>query len=141
MKGSIILIEDLEITLELMKCFLEKAGFKNIVVFESPLAALHQIEQGLKPSVIITDYRMPEMTGVELLESVSAIYKNIPSIIITGDPGSVYDRGKYEIVEKGGIDFFYDLVKKMKQLYLKPDKFSHIQENNKVKRQKCISKN
>ena len=34
--------------------------------------------------LVITDLKMPEMTGDELLKQITANYKNIPVIILTG---------------------------------------------------------
>lgn len=114
MSEPIMLVEDAETGLELIEYFLKKAGFKKVAAFNSPTKALQKVEQGLKPSFIITDYCMPQMTGTELLENVSKIHCDIPSIIITGDSSSIKNRDKYEIIEKGDTDFFATLVRKVK---------------------------
>ncbi len=56
--------------------------------------------------LIITDQRMPEMTGIEFLESIIPIYPNIPRVLLTGytDITAVIDainRGSvYKYVQK-----------------------------------------
>lgn len=119
MDGPILLIDDLDISLDLMKSFLYKAGYKNIVTYECPIKALHDIEQGLIPKIIITDYRMPGMNGIQFLEAAFSVCRPVPSIIITGDPGSI-DLSRFEckVLEKGKLDFFPTLINTVKD-YIK----------------------
>jgi CheY-like chemotaxis protein len=113
--GPIIIIDDLDISLELMKSFLNKAGFENIITYECPIKALHDIEQGLLPSIIVTDYRMPGMNGLQFLEAAFSVCRPVPSIIITGDPGSIDLSGfDCKILEKGNLDFFQILINTVK---------------------------
>jgi len=45
--------------------------------------ALSELESG-KFNMVITDLRMPNMTGLELLEKVKAKYPKLPVILISG---------------------------------------------------------
>ena len=48
--------------------------------------ALAHIQEGLEPDFILTDYRMPEINGVELIRKIRAAFKQeVPVAIMTGD--------------------------------------------------------
>ena len=52
--------------------------------------------------LVITDLKMPEMTGEELLKNITANYKNIPVIILTGH-GTI--ETAVETMHNGAYDF------------------------------------
>jgi two-component system response regulator FixJ len=57
---------------------------------------------GIRDGVLVTDLRMPDMTGVELLQALSLAGTTLPSIVITGHgdvPMAV------EAMKAGAIDF------------------------------------
>ena len=73
--------------------------------FESPHDVLLQLESGIKPEVIISDVRMPQMTGVELMEQVKAEHPDIPFIIMTAHSDldsavTAYKSGAFEYLPK-----------------------------------------
>jgi len=69
-----------------------------------------------KPDVIITDIRMPDMTGLELMEQLSARNSDIPIIVITAHSDldsavSAYQGGAFEYLPKPfDIDEAVELV-------------------------------
>ena len=117
MEGPIVVVDDMEIALDLMKTFMNRAGFQNINIYDSPLKALHDIEQGLCPGLIITDYRMPGLNGIQFLDAVSTVFPGVPAIIISGAPDSIPRISEnYKILEKGGTDFFKILISLIKNI-------------------------
>jgi len=54
----------------------------NIIAVTSAIEALAQIER-TQPDLIITDYHMPGMTGLELIEHVRSRQISIPIILMT----------------------------------------------------------
>ncbi len=46
--------------------------------------ALKQLEENKNVSMVITDMRMPKMTGLELLQAVKERKPNIPVVLISG---------------------------------------------------------
>lgn len=62
---------------------LKEMGFEIIGSFRSPLKALPAI-MSKKPDLIITDIRMPGMTGLELIQKVRSQHLNCEFIIVSG---------------------------------------------------------
>ncbi len=65
----------------------------EVLTADSGRAALEIIRDNLDIAVAVVDQRMPEMSGVELLEKMHANYSNIVKIVLTGytDMGALID--------------------------------------------------
>lgn len=81
-QNTILVIDDEEEVMVRLKRFLEKEGF---LVFgtTNPEEGLRIIEQN-KIDVVITDVKMKEMDGIELLRRAKALYQDIEGIVVTG---------------------------------------------------------
>ncbi len=79
---------------------LEGEGY-NTFLAENGLKALEIIEKE-NIDIVITDLRMPEMAGEELLKRISRDYKNIPVIILTGH-GTI--ENAVQTMRDGAYDF------------------------------------
>jgi DNA-binding response OmpR family regulator len=66
------------------KRFLERQGSFQIETASSVKEALQKIKQK-KYDVIISDYQMPEMNGLDLLKELRAGENNVPFILLTGE--------------------------------------------------------
>ena len=73
----------------------------NVYEAENGLEAL-KIIASKDVDLVITDLKMPEMTGEELLKNITANYKNIPVIILTGH-GTI--ETAVETMHNGAYDF------------------------------------
>ncbi len=81
--SSILVVEDETELASLFKAFLERMGFEA-VAFTDPLMALEFFKQGTKEfSLILTDLRMPEMSGLELAAEIRKFNGKIKIILIT----------------------------------------------------------
>jgi CheY-like chemotaxis protein len=60
-------------------------------VFNSPKAALDKIKE-LNPAVIVTDYMMPEMGGLEFVKKATKLVPTSAFILITGHLYEVADK-------------------------------------------------
>jgi signal transduction histidine kinase/ActR/RegA family two-component response regulator len=49
--------------------------------------ALEHLRDGLKPDVVVTDYKMPRMDGAELADDIHEHHPSMPVLIITGYTG------------------------------------------------------
>ncbi len=58
----------------------------NVKSFKDVAKALNWIKAGNKVDLIITDYLLPEINGLEFIEYLrnDLLYKGIPTILITG---------------------------------------------------------
>jgi len=132
----IMIIDDIDLSLELLRAFLCKAGFSNIVAYECPIKALHEIEQGLHPALIITDYKMPAMNGIQFIEAAFSVCKPVSTIIISGDISSI-QASKYnsKLLEKGMPDFFNTLISMVKSSFT-DSKSNDLSENFKILQKK-----
>ncbi|MDG5814828.1 response regulator [Chitinispirillales bacterium ANBcel5] len=140
MAGSILILDDVEIGLTVMKMFLKKSGYSNIVTFDDPHTALSYIKDTEVPSLIITDYKMPKMTGLDFLNLVSSLKPDIEAIIVTGDAKAVSGKcGKYTVVEKGCVDFFKNILALVTSKMSKPKKTQTTFDSQKIKIGSMIS--
>ncbi len=80
-KPLIFYVDDEVRNLSLMEMMLSDQY--DIRCFESGIEAIKLLKE-LNPTVIITDQRMPAMTGLEFLEVSSQILPDSPRIIVTG---------------------------------------------------------
>ncbi len=130
---QIVFVDDDTKTCELIQRFSEDTNY-DCVTFQNPHHALEYINSN-RVDLIITDLRMPGMTGIELLQNVRDQNSNVPVIVITGY--SSVDSA-VEALRLGATDF----IKKpfdMEELFVVIDKtLQHTQlaqENKLLKRQ------
>jgi CheY-like chemotaxis protein len=82
-KVRLLVVDDEPVILQTMTAILENEGFA-VLTAEDGFAALN-ILRGASPDLIITDLRMPNMSGFELLSVVRRRYPHIPIIVISGE--------------------------------------------------------
>ncbi|AWL10654.1 Nitrogen regulation protein NR(I) [Saliniradius amylolyticus] len=86
--------------------------------FENPQDLLLQLQTEQQPEVIVSDIRMPQMGGMELLQEVHQLYPNLPVIIMTAHSDldsavNAYKSGAFEYLPKPfDIDEAVTLVKR-----------------------------
>ncbi len=78
---KILVVDDDTTFLLMLKSFLEKKGYRAVTESnaEKGLEALHQSEFDL----ILSDYRMPGMDGIEMLSTINGLNIKTPLILIT----------------------------------------------------------
>jgi CheY-like chemotaxis protein len=83
-RPRVLVVDDNPDALTILRLFLEGHGFQVITV-ESVRSAWMRIQGGL-PDLIITDYTMPDLTGVDLCRRLRADQRtrNIPIVMHTG---------------------------------------------------------
>jgi two-component system phosphoglycerate transport system response regulator PgtA len=79
---NIMLVDDDRECLESMTSALQLAGFQ-VREFDSPVQALRQYSPQTT-DVVITDYCLPGMSGIDLLEKIHRIDEGAPVIVISG---------------------------------------------------------
>lgn len=83
---SVLLLEDDPLVLTATRMLLESIGCK-VQAARTAAEALHKVTQGLKPDLVLADYRLPGgvdgLTAVERLRA--ALSPALPAVLITGD--------------------------------------------------------
>lgn len=82
MAQSILIVDDNPNMSTLLSEMLEIFDYESELA-EDGLIALEKLESK-KFSLVITDMKMPNMTGLELLENVKQKYPKIPVVLISG---------------------------------------------------------
>ncbi|MDY0290810.1 MAG: response regulator [Desulfuromonadaceae bacterium] len=100
MQEKIVVIDDELAVLELCRIILESRGYE-VRVASSGDEGLRLIES-FKPALILLDYMMPGMDGMEVLRKVKTTYKDIYVVMFTGkgsEPVAV------EVMKAGASDY------------------------------------
>ena len=84
---KILVVDDLSTMRRLIKNILKQIGFTNVDEAENGQAALAKIGDGGNYDFVISDWNMPEMTGIELLKQVRAneATKDLPFLMVTAE--------------------------------------------------------
>ncbi|HYI42318.1 MAG TPA: response regulator, partial [Sphingomicrobium sp.] len=82
-RATILLVDDEELVRVGTADMLSDIGY-DVVEASSGAEALRLIRDGSAPDLMITDYLMPGMNGVELVQSVRALAPSMPVMLITG---------------------------------------------------------
>jgi len=102
MSGELILIaednKDIRRTIE--EAILKPAGY-SVHSVEDGKSALALVGE-LQPDLVLTDYRMPDITGLELIKSLQNDFPEIPVILMTSD---MSNQLVLESMRAGAVDF------------------------------------
>lgn len=80
---SILLVDDDPLVLVGTSAMLEDLGH-SVTSATCPMEALTCLETGAAPDVIVTDYAMPGMSGLDLARRIKGRWPNMPVIIASG---------------------------------------------------------
>jgi two-component system response regulator FixJ len=98
--ATIYVIDDDEAVRESLEFLLKTAGI-TVRGFESAKAFL-EILPGVRSGCVVTDVRMPDMTGIDLLRMMSEAKRDLPVIVITGHGDIAL---AVEAMKIGAVDF------------------------------------
>ena len=84
MKFKILIVDDSRAMRRLIRRSLRKSGFSNIEVEEAEngVEAIEKFKSFL-PNLILSDWNMPEMNGIDLLKTLNKQYSNVNLGFIT----------------------------------------------------------
>lgn len=80
---TVVFVEDDEDQLHVIPRMLQQLGY-TVHAFADGASALAALRQGLSAQVVVTDFDMPQMTGVELARSLFEAGLRLPVILISG---------------------------------------------------------
>ena len=104
-KGKIVVVDDEKIVTSAFKTLLKVEGFNDGHFFNSPNEALDFLQNN-KPDIVISDFLMPDMNGLEFLTKVNEIYPEVSKILLTGYADkenairAINEVGLYRYIEK-----------------------------------------
>lgn len=83
-RGSVFVVDDNAVLAEFAATVLEAAGYE-VRHFLDPKALLVALEAAdPKPAVLVTDYEMGEMNGLELILSSHKLHPSLKTLLVSG---------------------------------------------------------
>ena len=82
-KGKIVVVDDEKIVTSAFSTLLKVEGFSDAHFFNNPKDAVEFLKQNT-PDLVISDFLMPEMNGLEFLSEVNKLYPEVSKILLTG---------------------------------------------------------
>ncbi len=99
-RAKICAVDDSRMILNIYKATLHEIGFEP-VLFEFPAGALEWLDKE-KPSLVLTDLNMPEISGIQLTQGIRKKYsaEELPVIMVTTQS----DTQDHEAAEAAGVN-------------------------------------
>lgn len=103
--GKIVVVDDEKMVTSAFKTLLRVEGFDNAVFFNDPKKAVEFLKTE-PPDIIISDFLMPEMNGLEFLKEAKKLYPEVSMILLTGYADkenaikAINETGLYKYIEK-----------------------------------------
>ena len=82
MARAVLIIEDEAILAKNMQRYLQRAGYQVATVASGEEGLAHL--DACHPDVVLLDYRLPRMNGLEVLTELQARHRPVKTIMITG---------------------------------------------------------
>jgi len=116
--ARILIVDDNQTNIELLIALLEDAGYLYLEGIQNPLHIDDKIAS-FQPDLILLDYRMPELSGIEVLEHMNRTYGDEapPVVVITVQNDKEI---RLRSLELGAIDFLtkpFDYDEILKRLH------------------------
>jgi two-component system cell cycle response regulator CpdR len=83
-RPRVLLVDDDALCLRLLQALITDACGAEVDAFINPLHALDRARD-CPYNLVVTDLRMPELTGTELTDQLLSLQPTIPVILITGE--------------------------------------------------------
>ena len=84
---KILVVDDFSTMRKIVQSQLKELGFENLTEAESGAKAWEKLEADGDYGFVVTDWNMPEMTGIELLKKIrsSEQFKTLPVLLVTAE--------------------------------------------------------
>lgn len=84
---KILVVDDFPTMRRIVKTLLKQNGFHNTMEADNGIHAFQLIESENDFELVVSDWNMPEMTGLELLKKVrsDARFKHLPFLMVTAE--------------------------------------------------------
>lgn len=103
--GKIVVVDDEKIVTSAFKTLLKVEGFSDAHFFNDPEEAVDFLKNNT-PDLVISDFLMPKMNGLEFLSEVKKMYPEVSKILLTGYADkenairAINEIGLYRYIEK-----------------------------------------
>lgn len=98
--STILVVDDKEMMRDSVAQTLRRAGFEVVTATDGP-GALETVAR-TRPDAVVTDLKMPGMTGIELVEKIMEIDDTLPTVVMTAF-GTI--QTAVEAMKRGAFDF------------------------------------
>jgi len=103
--GKILYVDDDKLLTSTFTTLMKVEGFKDVVVYNDPVKAVEYLKKN-SPDLIISDFLMPEMNGLEFLREAKKLYPETSMILLTAYADkenaikTINEIGVYKYIEK-----------------------------------------
>ena len=99
----ILIVDDEPSIIELVRIYLEDAGYRRFVTTTDPTEALRLVEESA-PDAVLLDVLMPGLNGLQILAEIRALARPspVPVLVLTSATDS---HTKHEALKLGATDF------------------------------------
>ncbi len=140
--GKILYVDDDKLLTSTFSTLMKVEGFKDVVIYNNPLEAVEYLKTET-PDLIISDFLMPEMNGLEFLREAKKIYPEVSMILLTAYADkenaikTINEIGVYKYIEKpwDNDDLIMNIKNGIERSHLLADLREKIQELEKAKKQ------
>jgi len=82
-----LVVDDFATMRRIVRNLLKELGFTNIEEAEDGVVALQKLRSSAKFDFVVTDWNMPNMTGIELLRQIraDASLRHLPVLMVTAE--------------------------------------------------------
>jgi two-component system response regulator ChvI len=101
LKGHVVLIDDDELFRESLEQNLRDSGY-DVLTFDRGEPALAYFQDGKTTDLVLLDWKMPEMNGIEVLRRLRQINTDMPVIFLTVLSDQIYEEAA---LLSGAVDF------------------------------------
>ncbi|WP_139904774.1 response regulator transcription factor [Clostridium thermarum] len=131
---KVLIVDDEELICRGLKSMIERSGIQGIgeIHFTSNPLRAEEIVMSSDINIILTDITMPEITGLELIKSISALKRNIKFIVLSGYDDFAYVKEAFKL---GAFDYLLKPgeIEEIKAVFEKV--INNINEENRAKQQ------
>lgn len=103
--SKIVVVDDEKMVTSAFKALFKVEGYSDVHLFNNPNDAVEFLREN-KPDLIISDFMMPEMNGLEFLTEAKKLYNEVSMILLTGYADkenaikAINEIGLYKYIEK-----------------------------------------
>ena len=140
--GKIVVVDDERIVTSAFKALLKVEGFSDAHFFNNPEEALDFLRENT-PDLVISDFLMPQMNGLEFLKEVKKLHPEVSKILLTGYADkenaikAINEIGLYRYIEKpwNNDDLILNIKNGIERSYLLSELRKKIDELEEAKKE------